>query len=116
MQPLRELYRLLWAWRKQDRIRAAPGVGKLLNLEAGRQLLVRQTLYEITERSQTTGPATLEVTYQLLDIDQGAPAQLGIAIDLARPTSGVLTLVQPSSTMEIFYQDVTVLGLVSPMR
>lgn len=114
MQTLRELYRLLQAWRKQDRIRTAPGIGKLLNLEAGRQLLVRQTLYQITERAQTTGPATLEVTYQLLDIDQDTPAQLSIAIELARPTSGVLTLAQPSSTIEIFQQDVTVLSLVSP--
>lgn len=114
MQTLRELYRLLQAWRKQDRIRTAPGIGKLLNLEAGRQLLVRRTLYQITERAQTTGPATLEVTYQLLDIDQDTPAQLSIAIELARPTSSVLTLAQPSSTIEIFHQDVTVLSLVSP--
>lgn len=110
MQLLQELYRLLQAWRKQDRIRSAPGIGKLLRLEASDQLLIRQALYQIKERTETTDSATLMVTYQLTEIEQEMPAQLSVAIDLARPTRGVLKLTRHLSTIEIFYQDVAVLG------
>lgn len=107
---LQELSRLLHAWLKQDRIRSVPGMGSLLSLEASNHLLIRQALYQITERSETTDLATLSVTYQLTEVEQGTSAQLRLTIDLARPTSGLLTLAQRSSAIEIFYRDVTVLG------
>lgn len=110
MQILRELYRLLNAWRKQDRIRTAPGVGKLLRLEPGRQLLIRHAIYQIIERAAATDTAKLVVVYRLIEVDRDTHSQLSVAVDLARPTSGVLTLAQHSSTIEIFYQDVTVLA------
>lgn len=110
MQLLRELNRLLHAWQKQDRILTAPGVGKLLRLEPGRQLLIRQAIYQIMERAATTDTATLVVAYRLNEVDRDRHAQLSVTVDLARPTSGVLTLAQHSSTIEIFYQDVTVLA------
>ena len=110
MQLLQELYRILHAGLTQDRIRAAPGIGKLLCLEAGSRLLIRQAMYQIIERTETTDSATLLVTYHLAEIEQEVPAQLSVAIDLTRPTSGLLKLAQHSSTMEIFYRDVTVLG------
>src|SRR5690606_27794247 len=104
---------ILQTWRKQDCIRVAPGIGKLMNLESGRQLLIRRALFQILERLQTTGTDTVTVTYQLLDVDQETRAQLSVAIKLVPPTSGMLTLTEHSSTIEIFYQDVTVLSTVA---
>lgn len=115
MQLLREIYRLLQTWPKQDCIRIAPGIGKLMNLQPGRQLLIRQALFQIMQRTQTTGTETVAVIYQLLDVDQESCAQLSVAINLAPPISGMLTLTQHSSTIEIFYQDVTVLSTVAGM-
>lgn len=110
MRLMQELYRLLQTWRRQDRIRSAPGVGKLLNLEPGRQLLIGQALYRVHERVESSGAESLAVTYYLSEIDSETTVQLTVAIDLARPSSGVLTLAQISSTVELFYQDVSVLA------
>lgn len=109
MQLFHELRQLLHAWRKQDRIRAAPNIGSLLNLEAGRQLLIRRAIYRIVQRLATTDATTLEVTYTLCELDGNAAAQLRVSLELARPTRGSLTFVEDSSTMELFYEDVTLL-------
>lgn len=113
---LRELYRLLCVWHTQDRIRSAPGIGKLLRLQPGAQLFIGQALYRIVQRTQTSDMTSLAVAYELTAVDQRTPAQLSLAIDLARPTNGLIKFAQHSSTMEICHQDVTVLRRASPAR
>ncbi|MCA9159667.1 MAG: hypothetical protein KDA72_15135 [Planctomycetales bacterium] len=110
MKLMHELRQLLRAWRKQDRIRAASGIGSLLNLEPGRRLLVRQAIYLISRRSMTTSGTTLEVTYALDELDREPAAQFRVSLELARPTRGRLTFTRDSSTMELFYEDVSVLA------
>jgi len=110
MQLIYELQQLLRAWRKQDRIRAVPGLGSLLNLEPGRRLLVRQAIYLISQRAMTTGVTNLEVTYTLAELDRKPAAQLHVSLELARPTHGTLTFTRDSSTIELFYEVVSVLA------
>ena len=105
-----ELKQLLQTWRKQDRIRTAPGVGSLLNIEPGRQLLVRQAVYQVCQRATTEGATTLVVTYTLVETDRHTTAQLSVSLELVRPTHGTLTLIRDSSTMELFYEDVVLLA------
>ncbi|MCA9183287.1 MAG: hypothetical protein KDA51_17620, partial [Planctomycetales bacterium] len=110
MRLICELRQLLRAWQKQDRIRAASGIGSLLNLEPGRRLLVRQAIYLISGRSMTTSGTALEVTYALDELDREPAAQFRVSLELARPTHGRLTFTRDSSTMELFYEDVSVLA------
>lgn len=110
MRLINELQQLWRAWQKQDRIRAAPGVGSLLSLQPGRQVLVRQAIYLISQRAVTTSATTLEVTYTLVELDREPAAQLGVSLELVRPTHGMLTFTRDSSTMELFYEDVSVLA------
>lgn len=63
---MRTLLKILCNWWRQDRVRIAPGEGRLLRLSPGDLIMINGEPFEILERAVSGSEDTATVTYDCL--------------------------------------------------
>lgn len=113
MELLRDAWRLLQVWRRQDRIRGAPSVGRLLNLPLGVRLMIRDEILQVEKHDVRLGESVAAANYTLKDISESytASVKLLVYVLTEQPAEGTIVYQRDSTTMELSSDEVTVLGL-----
>ena len=102
----RECCQLIRQWLVADRIRCAPGYGRLLGMTVRSRVLVRDRLWCVMKCSRKQESDKVIVEYELLECDAECDARLVAIIDLANVSKCQLRWYHDDLESELFDEDV----------
>jgi hypothetical protein len=113
LEILKSAKELFHGWFRSDRIRIAPTEGRLLSLQPGQRLLLRDNIYTVLGPTLANPANGCQVTIRL-DSDQG-PAYLIIQRTSIGRTNNARLMTEQGQFEDIFDDDVDLLHNIVPI-